>query len=84
MTNKLYYSTNEGITWNNLTFYDEPLKIFGLLTEPGENTTVFTMFGTQTLGKPGVDWIIITVKFISLSIQWGCIYEACVGTLSQV
>ena len=41
-TNKLFYSIDEGITWKNLTFYHEPLKIFGLLTEPGENTTIFT------------------------------------------
>lgn len=65
-TNELFYSTDEGITWKSLIFYHEPLKIFGLLTEPGENTTVFTMFGTPSLGKPGVDWIIITVNLSSV------------------
>lgn len=65
-TNQLFYSTDEGITWKNITFYHEPLKIFGLLTEPGENTTVFTMFGTPSLGRGGVDWIIITVNLSSV------------------
>ena len=65
-TNELFYSTNEGITWKSLIFYPEPLKIFGLLTEPGENTTVFTMFGTPSLGRAGVDWIIITVNLSSV------------------
>jgi hypothetical protein len=37
-------------------------RIFGLITEPGENTTVFTMFGTKA--KPGqpIDWIIVKVS----------------------
>ncbi len=45
-TNELVYSTNEGVDWKTIKFYHEPLKIFGLLTEPGENTTIFTMFGS--------------------------------------
>jgi hypothetical protein len=45
-TNELMYSTNEGVDWKSIKFYKEPLKIFGLLTEPGENTTIFTMFGS--------------------------------------
>lgn len=62
-TNELHYSTNEGVTWKKLTFYKEPLRVFGLLTEPGENTTIFTMFGTakNPAGGSGIDWIIIKV-----------------------
>ncbi len=47
-TNELLYSTNEGVEWKTLIFYKEPLRIFGLLTEPGQNTTTFTMFGTPS------------------------------------
>ena len=33
-----------------------------MITEPGENTTIFTMFGTKFQpGKP-IDWIIIKVN----------------------
>lgn len=47
-TDELLYSTNEGVEWKRLKFYHEPLRIFGLLTEPGQNTTTFTMFGTAS------------------------------------
>ena len=62
-TDELLYSTDDGLTWNSLRFYHEPLRIFGLLTEPGENTTIFTMFGTASpllAGSP-IDWIIVKV-----------------------
>lgn len=64
-TNELHYSTDEGISWKTITFYHKPLKIFGLLTEPGENTTMFTMFGTEST-KNNVDWIILTVNLTSV------------------
>ena len=50
-TNILEYSTDEGLTWNKHQFYDVPVKIFGLITEPGENTTIFTMFGSKQDSK---------------------------------
>ena len=42
------------------------MRIFGLITEPGENTTVFTMFGTK--GNPGqpIDWIMIKIDLMSV------------------
>ena len=60
-TNEILYSTNEGITWTPLKFYDKKLKVYGLLTEPGENSTTFTVFGNEPTSS-GVDWIIITVS----------------------
>ena len=39
--------------------------ILGLLTEPGENTTTFTVFGTEH-GVQGVDWIIVTIDLKSV------------------
>jgi sortilin-related receptor len=64
-TNELLYSTNEGITWQKLIFYSEPLKVFGLLTEPGENTTVFTIFGTVG-GSNSIRWIIVRIDLRSV------------------
>lgn len=57
-TQELTYSTDEGKTWKTYKFHDEMLRIYGLMTEPGENTTVFTMFGSM----PGQHrWLIIKV-----------------------
>jgi hypothetical protein len=44
-------------------------RIFGLITEPGENTTVFTMFGTKA--KPGqpIDWIIVKVRSLYVGLN---------------
>ena len=57
-TKELLYSTDEGATWNSHQFIDDPIRVYGLITEPGENTTVFTMFGS----RPGShQWVIVTV-----------------------
>ena len=53
-TNVLEYSTDEGLTWQQHQFYEEPLRIYGLITEPGENTTVFTMFGSKQDSKGSI------------------------------
>jgi hypothetical protein len=34
--------------------------VFGLQTEPGENTTVFTIFGT-TASSSSINWIVVRV-----------------------
>lgn len=57
-TRKILYSTNEGIEWNSYQFNAEDLRIYGLMTEPGENTTTFTMFGSA---NDQHQWIIITI-----------------------
>ncbi|XP_026730796.1 sortilin-related receptor isoform X2 [Trichoplusia ni] len=57
-TRKILYSTNEGIEWNSYQFNADDLRIYGLMTEPGENTTTFTMFGSANEQH---QWIIITI-----------------------
>lgn len=57
-TRYIMYSTDEGETWTEEPFIDRELKLYGLMTEPGENTTVFTMFGSP---KGDHQWIIIKV-----------------------
>ncbi|KAJ8687024.1 hypothetical protein QAD02_022818 [Eretmocerus hayati] len=57
-TKEIFYSTDEGETWKNYEFNDRMLRVYGLMTEPGENTTVFTMFGS---GSGQHQWLIIKV-----------------------
>ncbi|XP_028406957.1 sortilin-related receptor-like [Dendronephthya gigantea] len=45
-TRELLYSTDEGLTWKRYNFTDQHVHVYGLLTEPGENTTIFTIFGS--------------------------------------
>jgi len=65
-TNTLLYSTDEGLSWHRHQFYPTPIRIFGLITEPGENTTVFTMFGTEAKLNSPIDWIIVRVDLASV------------------
>ncbi|XP_042228900.1 sortilin-related receptor-like isoform X2 [Homarus americanus] len=67
-TNELQYSTDEGETWQTSSFFSESLRIYGLMTEPGENTTVFTIFGSK---KDKHQWIIVKVDMKSL-FQYPC------------
>lgn len=57
-TRELLYSTDEGEKFLGHEFHTEDLRIYGLMTEPGGNTTVFTMFGSA-LGHH--QWLIIKV-----------------------
>ena len=34
------YSCDEGSTWTDFTFSNTPTVVFGVITEPGETTTV--------------------------------------------
>lgn len=57
-TRDISYSTDEGETWQTYGFNEKMLRVYGLMTEPGENTTVFTMFGSDS-GQH--QWLIIKV-----------------------
>ncbi|XP_052741999.1 sortilin-related receptor isoform X1 [Bicyclus anynana] len=61
-TRRILYSTNEGIEWNSYQFNADDLRIYGLMTEPGENTTTFTMFGSANEQH---QWIIITIDLLN-------------------
>lgn len=59
-TDELKYSTNEGETWKTFIFSEKPVFVYGLLTEPGEKSTVFTIFGSN---KENVhSWLILQVN----------------------
>ncbi|CAK9806758.1 Sortilin-related receptor [Anthophora plagiata] len=57
-TRDISYSIDEGETWQSYQFNEKMLRLYGLMTEPGENTTVFTMFGSAS-GQH--QWLIIKV-----------------------
>lgn len=62
-THMLYYSTDEGEKWSQAQFYNGDIRLYGLMTEPGENTTVFTIFGSAPVKH---QWIIIKVDLKSV------------------
>ncbi|XP_062570173.1 LOW QUALITY PROTEIN: sortilin-related receptor-like [Saccostrea cucullata] len=57
-TRELLYSYDEGETWNTYTFHNETIRVYGVLTEPGEATAIFSIFGSH-LGFH--KWLIIQV-----------------------
>ncbi|KYO39024.1 sortilin-related receptor isoform B [Alligator mississippiensis] len=59
-TDQLKYSTNEGETWKTFTFSDKPVFVYGLLTEPGEKSTIFTIFGSYK--ENGHSWLILQIN----------------------
>jgi len=67
-TRELLYSTDEGESWYKHNFHVEDLRIYGLMTEPGENTTIFTMFGSAT-GRH--QWLIVKVD-LSKAFGYNC------------
>lgn len=60
-TDEIKYSTDDGETWDSVNFAPEngkPFRIYGLMTEPGEKTTVFTLFGSN---KDHHEWMLINL-----------------------
>ncbi|XP_067011986.2 sortilin-related receptor isoform X2 [Anabrus simplex] len=62
-TREILYSTDEGENWKTANFSDKDLLMYGLMTEPGENTTVFTMFGSD---RGAHQWLVIKIDLQSV------------------
>ncbi|KAJ8266258.1 hypothetical protein GJAV_G00128370 [Gymnothorax javanicus] len=59
-TRTLKYSTNEGETWSEFTFANADVYVYQLMTEPGERSTVFTIFGSYA--SRDHSWLILQVN----------------------
>lgn len=62
------YSTNEGETWKTFTFSEKPVFVYGLLTEPGEKSTIFTIFGSYK--ENGHSWLILQINTTDVLGEW--------------
>lgn len=54
------FSTNEGETWTDFKFSDREVFVYQLLTEPGEKSTIFTIFGSYADQRHS--WLILQVN----------------------
>ncbi|KAK7883186.1 hypothetical protein WMY93_029360 [Mugilogobius chulae] len=59
-TTNLKFSTNEGETWTDFKFSDREVYVYQLLTEPGEKSTIFTIFGSYADQRHS--WLILQVN----------------------
>lgn len=57
-TREIVYSTDEGDKWSSYSFHSRDLKVYGLMTEPNSNSTIFTLFGSELSEHR---WIIIKI-----------------------
>ena len=64
----------EGEGWTTEAFNDEKIIVYGMMTEPGEKTTTFTVFGSLTREH---SWLIVQIdmknalgKSTTLTILW--------------
>ncbi|XP_014388929.1 PREDICTED: VPS10 domain-containing receptor SorCS2, partial [Myotis brandtii] len=56
----LKFSTDEGLTWSTYNFTDTSVFVDGLLSEPGEETLVITIFGHISYRS---EWELVKVDF---------------------
>ena len=60
------YSLDEGATWYRHQFHNSTtFRTYGMLTEPGETTLVFGIYGADTSKWPH-DWIIVRIDFTEI------------------
>ncbi len=67
MVQSLLYSTDEGETWTTKNITGGPFTVYSLMTEPGENTTVFTLFGSEA-GRH--QWVVVKADFQKAFGKW--------------
>lgn len=67
-TNQILYSTDEGEKWSAYPFHSTDLKMYGLMTEPGTNSTTFTLFGSEPNEHR---WLIIKVD-LKNAFEYNC------------
>lgn len=48
-TQYLHYSWDEGLTWEKIKFYDRPVEITNIITEPTNVGTRFLAYGTTNI-----------------------------------
>ena len=57
------FSYDEGQTWYSHIFSEQRIRVYGLLTEPGEKTTIFSIFGSAFEVH---SWLIVQVNLSSI------------------
>ncbi|KAG7237028.1 hypothetical protein INR49_032873 [Caranx melampygus] len=67
-TTHLKFSTNEGETWTEFQFSDREVYVYQLLTEPGEKSTIFTIFGSYANQRHS--WLILQVNTSDVLGRW--------------
>ena len=64
--NFIYYSLDEGVNWQKYEFSDQNgLLIWGITTEPGEYTTVVSLYGSVNAIRP-IEWVIVRLDLKEL------------------
>ncbi|KAI0224251.1 Sortilin-related receptor, partial [Lamellibrachia satsuma] len=71
-TGELMYSYNEGETWTTYIFSLTKMTVYGVLTEPGEHTTVFTIFGSPLSNH---SWVVVYVNLKSIFRNIQCVAD---------
>ncbi|XP_019620636.1 PREDICTED: sortilin-related receptor-like isoform X1 [Branchiostoma belcheri] len=62
-TNTIEYSWNEGESWTTYAFSDTKIRVYGVMTEPGETTGVFSVFGSNPQRH---SWLVVQVNLTSI------------------
>lgn len=67
-TSSVIYSVNEGLSWQSMSFMNQDkMVVYGLLTEPGSRTGVFSLWGSL----PGPhQWVISQLNLTKLFDRW--------------
>ncbi|XP_078357974.1 VPS10 domain-containing receptor SorCS1-like [Oculina patagonica] len=63
-TDKVWYSCTEGKAWSNVTLGSKPVYVYGMVTEPGETTLIFNVFGQYA--SQSFQWLSVKLNFTSV------------------
>jgi hypothetical protein len=71
-TDVVFYSWNEGLTWQNLTISEDPVEITNIITEPSNKAEKFIIYG-RSVGKSSKSTskgVVIAIDFMNVHQRW--------------
>jgi len=67
-TTEVFYTWNEGLTWQSLKISDEPIEVTNIITEPSNTAEKFIVYGRSTGKTP--KGVVLSIDFVPIHQRW--------------
>jgi hypothetical protein len=71
-TDEVYYSWNEGLTWETLKISEDPIEVTNIITEPSNKAEKFMVYGRSTTKTKGgiAKGVVVALDFFAVHQRW--------------
>ncbi len=68
-TDTLYYTWNEGLTWNMFKFTNRPMEVVNIIIEPDAVSQRFVVYGARSDSNGGYEGVLVHLDFSNLHMR---------------